>query len=131
MVDDLLTQAREALERVEHERAQAREQYRAEMADFDDELRRLRGVIRALDPETQTRRKRPAAVQAGPKALAAVRKVLGRGPRSQAEIVRLTGMNDGTVSYALRALVEAGEIAATGARIKGSREFQVKSARAA
>lgn len=126
MVEDLLTQTEEALARVEHERAQAREAHLAEIAGFDGEIRRLRASLRALKVRRVTRPKRSAAVQAGPKALDKVRRVLASGPQTQAKIVKRTKLNDGTVSYALRALVESGEIVATGNYIGGSREFKLR-----
>lgn len=126
----MLAEAKAALERVQAEKAQVRAQYRDEIATFEREERRLRGAIRSLSGASSSRARRSAAVQAGPKALDKVRRALARGPLSQAEIVRRTKLNDGTVSYALRALtVELREVEATGYLIGGSREFRIRRAR--
>ena len=122
--DEVLDQARDALARVERERIQVRDQYREEMAAFDAEIKRLRAAIRALEGR-KPRKKRTAAVQAGPAALAKVHSALTGGPLTQAQITRATRLNDGTVSYALRALVDSGEVEATGVRLEGSREFRL------
>lgn len=119
---ELLAQAEAALERVESEKARVREQHRAEIAEFDAEARLLRRTINTLKGIPQ-RKTRTAAVQAGPKAMKAVREVLARGAATWAQIRDQTGLNEGSVSYALRALVEAGETRLTGRKVDGSREY--------
>lgn len=121
---ELLDQTKDALAQAERERALVREQHRQEIAAFDQEISRLRGAIRALEGRKPSR-KRTAAVQAGPAALSKVRTALATGPLTQAQITKQTKLNDGTVSYALRALVENGEVEATGVRHEGSREFRL------
>lgn len=113
---DLLAQATKTLARVEEEKARATDAFNAE-------IRSLKAAIRALERKKTPARK--AAVQAGPAALNKIRAALADGPLSQAQITRQTGLNDGTVSYGLRALADAGEIEATGVRISGSREFRL------
>ena len=130
--EDLVRQAREALKRVEDEREDVRTacrvREREELAEFNWEADRLRRVIRTL---TAKPRRRSTGVQAGPRALNRVRALLQRGPMPQTQIVRVTKLNGGTVSYALRALVESGEIEATGERVCGSRVFQLRGRKAA
>lgn len=46
------------------------------------------------------------------------------GPTAKAQVTRLLGLNDGTVTYALRALEEAGEARKTGERIGGSDVYE-------
>ena len=125
--EGLLDQAKDALAQAERERALVREAHRQEILGFDQEIGRLRAAIRALEGR-KVKRKRTAAVQAGPAALTKVETALTKGPLSQAQITRRTKLNDGTVSYALRALVEAGKIEATGVRVEGSREFRLREA---
>lgn len=125
---DLLKQANEALARVEQEKALVREEHRQELATFDDEIKLLKAAVRALEG-TRARPGRPAAVQAGPAALAKIRAVLSDGPLTQSQITKQTSLNDGTVSYGLRALADQGEIEATGVRINGSREFRLRMAK--
>lgn len=123
----LRAQAEEALTRVLVEREQTRAVLRAkereELAEFREEADRLRRAIRTLSPPKQ----RAPAVQAGPRALNKIKAALKRGPLAQAAITHETGLNDGTVSYGLRALVESGEIEPTGKREKGSRVFALRA----
>jgi DNA-binding transcriptional ArsR family regulator len=61
------------------------------------------------------RRKLDPATVAGPKALKETEAMVkGRGPVAQATVTKETGLNSGTVSYALRALKERGIVRATG-----------------
>jgi uncharacterized coiled-coil protein SlyX len=46
------------------------------------------------------------------------------GPTPKAEVTRLLAINDGTVTYALRALEETGEVRKTGERIHGSDVYE-------
>jgi hypothetical protein len=127
---DLIGQAREALAEVEQRREAERERHRVEMDALTAEARKLRAAISAL--EGKQRPRRTAAKQAGPAALDAVRNVLARGEASQAKIVQETKLNEGTVSYAVRALTDAGEIEATGeVTARGSRVFRARTAAAA
>src|SRR4051794_14496222 len=82
---ELLAQAETTLARVEAEKARVREHHREEMAEFDAELKVLRRTINTLKGVPQ-RKPRTAAVQAGPKAMKAVRAVLARGPATWAAI---------------------------------------------
>jgi Winged helix-turn-helix DNA-binding len=119
----LVELARAELARVEEEYRLAREAYAREKREFQAEIARLRRIIRVAEP----RPVRSAAVQAGPAAIERVRAAVVEAGRraSQAQVTRATGLNPGTVTYALRALVEAGELVATGLRVDGSREFRL------
>lgn len=122
---DLLEQAKQALAAAQDAVAQEKRRHRDALADHNGEIKRLRAAIRALEGQKGTTRS--PAKMAGPGALSAVRKALNAGPLTQAQIVRRTKLNDGTVSYAVRALVDAGEIEATGVRVSGSREFRLRT----
>jgi hypothetical protein len=69
-------------------------------------------------------RVRSARVQAGPAAIQAVTDRLKVGPVSQKQLVVDTGLNEGTVSTAIRALIEAGAAELTGRVVEGSRELR-------
>jgi DNA-binding transcriptional ArsR family regulator len=124
----LLGQAREALKRVEAEReamsAAYREREREERAEFQAEARRLKRVIAELSKPPVS-----SAKAAGPKAMKKIEDALAAGSLAQAEIVRRTGLNDGTVSHGLRALMEEGRVEPTGTREKGSRVFRQRKQR--
>jgi MarR family len=91
--------------------------------EIDSEVEVLRKAKEMLagTPKRPTRRRRKpttastngkdAAKIAGPAAIEAVKGALGDGEgHTQAEIARATEKNSGTVSYAIKALVERGEV---------------------
>lgn len=112
--------------RMEHDRARSRliESQRSELEKLDREIRLLR--VEARKAGVVAPRGRSAAIQAGPLALSLVRGALVEAPATQASIRKGIGLNPGSVSYAIRALLEAGEIRQTRrAVVEGSREFQL------
>lgn len=112
-------QARRALVRLQ----------RRELAEADASIDKIRYAVRVLRAEVRTARRstkaRDAAKQAGPAAVAAVAWRLRSGPVTQKQLVADTGLNVGTVSYALRALMEAGTVETTGQKVGGSRELRM------
>jgi DNA-binding IclR family transcriptional regulator len=125
MVKSTKTLAREAratLARLEREREKMRRRHAAELAKATAEIRKVRNMVRGLEG---TGPARSLSRQSGPKARTAILSALAGEPMSQVQIVRETGLNDGTVSYGLRALVESGEVEPTGEVGKsGSRVFK-------
>lgn len=126
-VETLIAQAEAALERAEAGRVALREQHASEMQAVNEEVERIRRGIVALSRTARMRTTpvRPFAVQAGPAALEAVMGALRRRPRSQRQVVVDTGLNEGTVSYAIRGLLEAGAIEPTGESVQKSRVFRL------
>lgn len=126
--------AEKMLARMETQRRLTRERHRKEMAALDRQVKKVTVLVAGLKGQkVAPRRARSAAVQAGPKACGIVLDFIAlHGKTTQAEIAREARdernrkLNDGTVSYALRALVDDGKIEATGIRVNGSREFKSK-----
>jgi|SRR4051812_8498657 Fic family protein len=52
------------------------------------------------------------------------------GPTAKAQVTRMLGINDGTVTYALRHLEEIGEARKTGERVRGSDVYEYVTKRA-
>lgn len=102
--------------------AEVRARHAEELRPFLDEVRQIKTAIRVLKGQ-----KRTARVQAGPKAIGVVMAQFASGPVTQKEIVERSGLNQGTVSVAIRALVDEGAIVETGEARAGSREFRLKS----
>jgi DNA-binding transcriptional ArsR family regulator len=100
----------------------------------DGEIRQIRAALRVLrskqaakPPKARRAPKRKARaphIQAGPAAMQAVTDLLRDGPMTQKQIVEATGLNEGTVSYALKALREADAVEETGRKVDGSRELR-------
>jgi hypothetical protein len=99
----------------------------AMLADTDAEISRLRGML----PEGSRRRARAAKPTdahkaAGPSVIAKVREVITEiGEGTQAEITRRAGKHSGSVSWALKALEQDGEVEKLDRREKGSFVFKV------
>lgn len=93
-----------------------------EVAEREARMVQLRARARRAGRKTVLR---SDAVQAGPKAMGEVAAALRSGPLSQAEVTRVTGLNEGTVSYAIRALIAGGVIELTGAKVGKSRELRL------
>lgn len=69
-----------------------------------------------------------AAQRAGVGNMAKARDLLRHnGPTTKAQVTKLMAINDGTVTYALRALEEAGEVRKTGERVHGSDVYEYVS----
>lgn len=87
-------------------------------------LQRRRKTIRVATPKRQI----TAAKQAGKKNIAAVREAITKagGTATQAKLGELSGVGTGSLTWAIRALEETGEIRATGKRERGSREFTLR-----
>lgn len=83
----------------------------------DGQIERLRGAARALrEPLPKAEGRRPRR-QAGPRNVETVYETLRRscgGSGTQADVVHATGINDGTASYAMRALVNDGRVERVG-----------------
>lgn len=93
-----------------------------EVAERHERMVQLRARARRAGRKTPLR---SDAVQAGPKAMSEVADALRGGPLSQAEITKVTGLNEGTVSYAIRAWIAEGVIELTGQKIGKSRELRL------
>lgn len=121
---DVLAAAEAALAAARGARGEMEARHRAELAAAERAIRAIEaGVVKlraATVPST-----RSASRQAGPSAIRMVTKVLAGGPASQKEIVKGSGLNEGTASYAVRALREVGAVELTGRRIAGSRELRL------
>lgn len=128
MIEQVIEQIETEIVAAERRRDEIRKRYEDDSRTVKDEISRLRASLRSLRGERRKTTRAPS-VSAGPKALAAVREALAGGPITQAQIVRSTGLNDGTVSYAVRALIESGAVEPTGQVIERSREFRLKRAR--
>lgn len=104
-------------------------QEEAALAELDQQrtahmerIRALRTARRALVKDGSAKKLSPRKI-AGPRVIAAVRSALAEGPRPQAEITRSVGANSGSVSYAIKALLDEGTIRDTGETEKGSKVF--------
>lgn len=124
VIEKLIEQTEAALGDAERRRAEAE---RA-LKDARDDVKQIRESLRSLERQLRERnRRRPprtAAAQAGPRAVEAVSDLLRDGPTTQREIVERLPFHEGTISYALRALREAGAVEATGYVVDGSREYR-------
>ena len=122
------------------ERIEALRERRAQIDSEMTMLRRAqRDVLRGREPEKRARRARRQRVtpertserQAGPgnveKVAAALRSAGGRA--TQAVLTERTGLNSGTMTYALRALEERGAVRRTGESVRRSPEFEEVKAR--
>lgn len=124
-IDQQLAEAKEARRTLDAE-------YRQERTKIDGSIRSLETARRDLvkPPPKKKRAKRlrsaplNAAAQAGKANIEKVR-TAARTKRqaTQAELADASGVGTGSMTWAIRALEEAGEIRATGNRINGSREF--------
>lgn len=106
-----------------------------ELREHKQSLARLEEARKAL-VRTRAPRKAPkarrvstavktAAQRAGRGNIVKARDLLQHnGPMTKASITKELGINDGTVTYALRALEETGEVQRTGERVHGSDVFE-------
>jgi predicted HTH transcriptional regulator len=101
-------------------------------------------VVRSLEKITKDLRRRLRAEEsaerrathvktplerAGRGNVEAVLKLIQRRPMTQAEVVERTGKNNGTITYAIRALTDDGLIRPTGYQENGSKEYEAVSRR--
>lgn len=94
-----------------------------------ESLVKARKSLRAKSPAKQL----DAARQAGKENIRRVREAMVKlgGKATQAAIGAESGVGTGSLTWAIRALEESGEIKATGKRERGSREFVAKKKRTA
>jgi hypothetical protein len=121
------------------ERIEALRERRAQIDSEMEMLRRAqRNVLRGREPDKHRPRRRQRTTpvrtserQAGPgnveRVAAALRSAGGRA--TQAALTEQTGLNSGTMTYALRALEERGAVRRTGESVRRSPEFEEVKAR--
>lgn len=109
---------------------------RARRAEVDTEIDTLTQTLRTLKRPVRSRKRstvrtarktrvRSAEKQAGPGNVKRVREALVAlgGRATQAEITKRAGLHSGTVTYALRALVEESQVHPTGEKVGRSPEY--------
>lgn len=103
----------------EYARALRREAFRTK-----EVLERATEGLEAIDP---VERVKPDSRRiAGPAVIAATEEVLAKvGRTTQAEVVKATGRNSGSISHALRYLEDEGRVRKTGRRHNGSSEWAI------
>jgi DNA-binding transcriptional ArsR family regulator len=128
-VGEALARAEYAIREAEIELRRARE---AQVALADKHRREHASIERAIASLTtqlrqlrDARRIRRPAAQAGPAAIERVEAALRKGPLTQAQVIAVTGLQQGTVSYAISALREEGRVEFTGRRVERSRELRL------
>lgn len=120
-LDEQLAAAQESLREIDRARAAQLAHIEALRGSRAALLGRKRRPVAAAGTRT-----RSALHRAGRGNVDRVQALLRGGPATRSEIAeRLGGMNNGTVTYALRHLEEVGEVIKTGERRKGSDEFAV------
>lgn len=84
------------------------------------------GTSPSVNGAKPTRRRKSLAKQVGSSNVDRVLTALTRGgrPMTQSEVARALNINDGTASYAMRALIEQGKVERLGAQRRGAR-YQV------
>lgn len=108
------------------ERQQMIADHRSELAMLDAEILDLRRLAVAKGEIARMAPVRPAAINAGPRAMNTIREMFAAGPMTQAAVRHESGLNVGTVSYSIRALLELGEITETRRKVVNrSREFRL------
>lgn len=118
-VEQQLAEVRAARRELDQEYKQRRRQMDSAISRLErakaDLRRRGTGVVRQLD----------AARQAGKRNVQAAReaiKQLGEAPQS--EIGSLSGVGTGSLTWAIRALIDTGEVEPTGERVRGSAVYR-------
>jgi hypothetical protein len=100
------------------------------IVEIDDEVEKLATMKASLPKPTRKVKQRTALQKAGPGNVEKVyAMIVSGGPSTQARITSTLGINNGTVTWALRALVETKRIAETGKRVNGSKEYAAKRPR--
>lgn len=128
---EVLREARQNLTSAEREEVAAvRERHKAHRAAIEREIKGTRKMLSSMR-RPYKRRKKPAE-SAGPANVTKVSDYLQRhGKATQAEVRRETGLNSGTASYAVRALVDDEQIALTGEKVNRSPVLEWKGERRA
>lgn len=133
VTDWLARQGELAVTAMQGKKREVREEADRVCAEIDREIDRVKAAMRALRREAKprarrhstTRRQRDARELAGPANLKAAEQVLKRKRHATgAQIRKATGKNSGTITYAMRALVEDGKARETGRVIDRSPEFE-------
>lgn len=120
---DLQAKERE-LARVEARFAQARAVFTVRRETLRTEIRELRESA-AIERKSRAGVSLDAHTQAGRENLRRVREKLELGPATQARLCELLGINSGTMTWCLRALIEEGAARETGVRVRNSREVEL------
>lgn len=121
LLDDSIAVERGAVARIE---ASLRE-HKAALSRLEDSRRAL---VRARTPRERATKAKTAAQRAGRGNMTRVADLLHHnGPTAKAGLTKLLQINDGTVHYALLALVEEGKVRKTGERVHGSNVYEYVS----
>lgn len=123
------------IERTEARREALERSYREGRAVLTEHLKRLketrRSVARAAKTTTSRRRRGPLdpARQAGPRNIAKVREAAEKlGTATQKALADSSGVGTGSMTWAIRALVNEGALEPTGESVNGSREYRFVTA---
>jgi hypothetical protein len=123
-VTELESKQRE-LARLEMRFVKVRDVYQSRRDALREEIRELREA-RVTVRESRAGVELNAHTQAGRENLDRVRSLLGDlGTATQARLCEMTGINSGTMTWCLRALVEDGTVRETGVRVRNSREVEL------
>lgn len=121
---DLQAKERE-LARVEARFAQTRAVFTVRREALRTEIRELRESA-VIERKSRAGASLDAHTQAGRENLRRVREKLDEvGPATQARLCDLLGINSGTMTWCLRALIEEGVARETGVRVRNSREVEL------
>lgn len=133
-LDALLAETDAAIEKAHEMRREVVENLRR----IDEHLRRLTAARKAMVADRKAARKRKPSARpkqsprertalqhAGQGNVERVREYLAAGPATKATITRALGVNNGTITYALRHLEESGEARTTGRKEGRSEEFEL------
>lgn len=128
---EVLASLDQQIEETESRRASLEQTYRESRTTLTEHLKRLkevrRTVARQAKGRTATRSRGPLdpAKQAGPKNIARVRAAAAAlGSATQKALADESGVGTGSMTWAIRALVDEGVLEPTGKSINGSREYR-------
>lgn len=129
-VDDALASIDREIATAEKSRKDLDARYRSARDQIDTHLSKLkqarRTLLRRTKPRTRKRtRKLDPAAQAGPANMQKVEEAARRHPvATQATLARLSEVGTGSMTWAIKALVQRGVLEPTGRQIDGSKEYK-------
>lgn len=119
-IDESIAAERETLGRIE----QSLKEHRFALARLEESRATLLSQARKRNVRARVKQTKTAAQRAGKGNVTKAESILRGGPLTKADLTKRMGINDGTVTYALRALEETGRARKTGERVKGSDVYE-------